>query len=251
MANLDTPSKRASSVQMLLWSVLAPVLPDGSIALADRQHTAHTYSGIASTITEDPEDSDSDTTYTAFVDRDGATVRVPRVDVLTAPDSASNAELGNVERIAADRYISHALRVGRGRMLASTHRILIQSYRAGEATAIRAVIVEYEAVRPEHRIRSDNTTTKADRDGASLMVPTATLLHAADSVRNADLRASGDDQDRYRADFWCGSSTAAGNTHRMILQSDGRAGSAMAVRSVIVDYSKVGSGDNLVRAAAT
>lgn len=46
MADLDTRSKRASSVQILLPFVLAPVLPDGAIAQADRQHTTHSYSGI-------------------------------------------------------------------------------------------------------------------------------------------------------------------------------------------------------------
>ena len=47
MANLDTRSKRASSVQVLQPALLAPVLPDGTIGQGDRQHTAHAYSGIA------------------------------------------------------------------------------------------------------------------------------------------------------------------------------------------------------------
>lgn len=46
MANLDTRSKRASSVALLIWSTLAPVLPDNTISQGDRQHIAHTYSGI-------------------------------------------------------------------------------------------------------------------------------------------------------------------------------------------------------------
>jgi len=46
MANLDTRSKRASSVSILLASVLAPVLPDATIGQGDRQHTANRYSGI-------------------------------------------------------------------------------------------------------------------------------------------------------------------------------------------------------------
>jgi len=46
MANLDTRSKRASSVQVLGPATLAPVLPDGTIAQGDRQHIARTYSGI-------------------------------------------------------------------------------------------------------------------------------------------------------------------------------------------------------------
>jgi len=46
MANLDTRSKRASSVSILLASMLAPVLPDATIGQGDRQHTANRYSGI-------------------------------------------------------------------------------------------------------------------------------------------------------------------------------------------------------------
>ena len=46
MANLDSRSKRASSVGILLSFILALVLPDGTIAQADRQHIAWSYSGI-------------------------------------------------------------------------------------------------------------------------------------------------------------------------------------------------------------
>ncbi len=47
MANLDTRSKRASSVAWGLSFVAAPVLPDGTLDQGDRQHVAFTYSGIA------------------------------------------------------------------------------------------------------------------------------------------------------------------------------------------------------------
>jgi len=44
---VDTAAKRASSVQLLAWSVLAPPFPnDGAIDQPDRQHTAHTYRGV-------------------------------------------------------------------------------------------------------------------------------------------------------------------------------------------------------------
>lgn len=43
---VDTRSKRASSVGMFFSPILTPVLPDGTIAQADRQHIAWTYSGI-------------------------------------------------------------------------------------------------------------------------------------------------------------------------------------------------------------
>ena len=46
---LDTRSKRASSVGILLAFVLAPPLPDGTLGQGDRQHIAATYSGILAT----------------------------------------------------------------------------------------------------------------------------------------------------------------------------------------------------------
>jgi hypothetical protein len=46
MADLDSRSKRASSVQLLTPYNLALVLPDGTISTADRQHIVWMYSGI-------------------------------------------------------------------------------------------------------------------------------------------------------------------------------------------------------------
>jgi hypothetical protein len=43
---LDTRSKRASSVGIGLLFLLAPPLPDATIAQGDRQHIAISYSGI-------------------------------------------------------------------------------------------------------------------------------------------------------------------------------------------------------------
>ena len=48
MADLDSTSKRASSVA-LFGLVAAPVLPDGTIGQGDRQHIAFSYSGIMAT----------------------------------------------------------------------------------------------------------------------------------------------------------------------------------------------------------
>lgn len=49
MANLDTRSKRASSVQFMAPYIGSLVLPDGTIGQGDRQHTAWSYSGILAT----------------------------------------------------------------------------------------------------------------------------------------------------------------------------------------------------------
>ena len=47
MADLDTRSMKASSVSMLVFSILALPVPDTEITQADMQHIAHTFSGIA------------------------------------------------------------------------------------------------------------------------------------------------------------------------------------------------------------
>ena len=47
MANLDTRSKRASSVNFLKPYTASLVLPDGAINQGDRQQSAWAYSGIA------------------------------------------------------------------------------------------------------------------------------------------------------------------------------------------------------------
>ena len=44
---LDTANKRASSVQLLTWPVLAPPLPDGTLSGVDFAHQMHLYAGIA------------------------------------------------------------------------------------------------------------------------------------------------------------------------------------------------------------
>jgi len=52
---LDTRSKRASSVGLLLAFMLAPVLPDATLSQGDRQHAAQTYSGILAAVLVDPD----------------------------------------------------------------------------------------------------------------------------------------------------------------------------------------------------
>jgi hypothetical protein len=47
MADLDSRSKRASSVAIMSPSNNNPLLPDSTIAQGDRQHIAMSYSGIA------------------------------------------------------------------------------------------------------------------------------------------------------------------------------------------------------------
>lgn len=70
MANLDTRSKRASSVGIALSFVLAPPLPDGTIGQGDRQHIAVSYSGILAGVTE------TDVQETRLVRSGGTRLRV-------------------------------------------------------------------------------------------------------------------------------------------------------------------------------
>lgn len=49
MADLDSRAKRASSVNIWKPWMLALVLPDASISLADRQHIVWDYAGISPT----------------------------------------------------------------------------------------------------------------------------------------------------------------------------------------------------------
>lgn len=46
MANLDSPSKRISSLGVTLHFIQAAPLPDGTLDQGDRQHIAVSYSGI-------------------------------------------------------------------------------------------------------------------------------------------------------------------------------------------------------------
>ena len=54
MADLDSRSKRASSVGRFQPWLASPVLPDGDIDQGDRQHTAFSYSGILATDASPP-----------------------------------------------------------------------------------------------------------------------------------------------------------------------------------------------------
>jgi hypothetical protein len=58
MANLDTRSKRASSVA-LFGLLLSPVLPDGTLSQGGRQHVAFSYSGVLAAGGTPPEGTDN------------------------------------------------------------------------------------------------------------------------------------------------------------------------------------------------
>jgi len=50
MANLDTRSKRAASVNLEKPYAASMVLPDGTLGQGDRQHSAWSYSGILAAV---------------------------------------------------------------------------------------------------------------------------------------------------------------------------------------------------------
>lgn len=70
MADLDTRSKRASSVGFWKPYAMALVLPDGAIGQGDRQHSVWDYAGILA----------SALVVIAFTTPDGRTYNVPYQD---------------------------------------------------------------------------------------------------------------------------------------------------------------------------
>ena len=69
MANLDTRSKRASSVGFWKPYALALPLPDGSIGQGDRQHSAWDYSGILAAVVAPPSFPGGNATAVLFRDK--------------------------------------------------------------------------------------------------------------------------------------------------------------------------------------
>lgn len=96
MANLDTPSKRISSVGLLVASTLALPLPDGTLSAGDRQHQAHSYSGILASAVVAP-------TYPLILG-DFTTLLSRHFDVLYAanPDDLNTLLSAEIPTVRAD-----------------------------------------------------------------------------------------------------------------------------------------------------
>lgn len=204
MANLDTRSKRASSVQIGLAFLLAPVLPDGVIAQADRQHTAHSYSGIAAAAPSGPGAAeDADATVTSRLDTNGDSVLCPEIRFRHAGDGLRAAELSNETIARADRHLVPfaARRASDDEARAQVHWVEMTVLRAGATFGIAEEIADLsEPDNPLHDARE--STARLDVNGDSVLPAETFLRHARDSHRAFDITQADDyRQDRHRHAF--------------------------------------------------
>lgn len=187
-----------------------------------------------------PADDDTDWTFTTYTTcRDGATIRPAIFEVDHAVDSMRNADWQGNERLAPDRYFVNCNRDARGDTDGYGHRFIVFSKRAGEAFAIEAMQVDVSHSAPDAQPRAADTTSRTScRDGATLAVPTYRCMHAADSMRNADLVQSSTDQQRYRARLNLLDNTS-GHVHRLLIGDDTRAGNAGGIEAITLDVVQI------------
>jgi hypothetical protein len=198
-----------------------------------------------------PSDDDTDTTVTARTDRDGYTVRAPRVTLLHAVDSALNVDLVGADRTAMDRYSVRSRRNGRTPAHSETSVVRLKAFslRAADAFAPRTVIVRYtESSKPGRR--QTDTTDRTDIDGYTLRVPPWQVSQSSDSARNADLSSIGvTDRDRFKVRLRVPRTAQRGFVHRIKLGTDGRAGNAGIPKQVNLTLTLAGR--RLLKAKAT
>lgn len=211
MANLDTRSKRASSVQIALSFLLAPVLPDGTVAQADRQHTAHTYSGIAAAAPSGAAAAeDADATVTSRLDLNGDSVLCPEFRFRHAGDGLRAAELSNETIARADRHlVPFATRRGSDdKARAQVHWVETTVLRAGATFGIADEMADL--TEPEYPMQADvarESTARLDLNGDSVLPAETFIRHSADSHRAFDITQADDyRQDRHRHAFPVGRS---------------------------------------------
>lgn len=168
-------------------------------------------------------------------DRDGCTLRPARLHIKHAMDGARQAELVGLDLIPHDRHEARSVRSGRNPTDGRVVRLYAWSARAGEAVGIRRIVVRYTTSSREGREATD-TTTRTDRDGCTLYVPSVGIRTAQDSARNADLGTRSTDRDRHGIVL---AATGDGMVHRLALDGGGRAGTALGVRRIVVRYSVV------------
>lgn len=197
--------------------------------------------GGSAPITETtPSDNDADVSVTTRTDRDGATIRPPRVTLMTALDSLANAALADPQRGPLDVFEVKFDRMG-GDEEGSLGRILAYSNRGADALAIKALIIEYDEVPLEPDIDGEDTASGTDRDGAHIRVPQLLLRTAMESLRNADLTiGSSSYRDARQAHFHTAGEQDEGWAGRVLLDQAGRGGDAYAVAQIEIEYEEVG-----------
>lgn len=248
MANLDNRSKRASSVGILLPFLLAVPAPDGTIAQADRQHAAHTYSGIAALSTTPPDDAD--VSVSTITDALGYRIRPAHFIISHAFDSARNAHIGNPDRPSLDRYRVLSVRTGRTAAYGDLLRLVLEHGRAGERASIRGVRLQIAPHGGDSRLRT-YTTAATDALGYGIRYPSFEASFSMDSLKNADLaQVNASDRDRTRVRLTIPMAGRSGDVARLYLETDGRAGGRISIASIRVNVNATGR-DAQVRARAT
>jgi len=182
-----------------------------------------------------PTDDDADVTVTTRTDRDGATIRPPRVTLLTAADSFAESALQTPQRGPLDEHEVKFDRIG-GDEEGTLFRILAYSNRAADFFAIRALELEWDDVPDEMDGVAADTAGGTDADGASMRVPTLSVLTAMDSFRNASLLpAGGTARESRRTMFHAAQSRAEGGLVRVVVQQVGRAGDFYALSALALE----------------
>ena len=194
-----------------------------------------------------PPDDDADTVVTAYLDRDGATIRPPRLTVLTACDSLLNSDLEQPDRLPMDTHEAKSDRVGRGTTEGLYFRVFAFTKRAGEPLGIRSIDVDVDYPPLDPGRMNPGTDTGTDRDGASMETASVSVFMAADSLRNADLDpASGAVQDSHLASYQAPNTNMVGTAHRITWMTAGRAGALACPALAEVEYDL--AGPELIRA---
>jgi len=183
-----------------------------------------------------PSDDDADTTVTTFTDFAGYVVRPARITIRHAMDSAREADLTGGDRTPLDRFEVRSLRSGRLPNEGLVARVIAHSARAGDAFAPLAFIFDLGVSQHRRRLSTD-TANRTDRDGYTVVVPSLTVFHAADSALRSTLTALPSDRDRFYTRHDVPASGRIGGVHRVLVVSDGRAGSAFAPSAIILDVS--------------
>lgn len=234
------------------WNV--GVFPDATLPGIWRQAAGWGYAGFTTASPTAPEDDDSDQAFTVRLDLDGNTIRPPRQWALHVADSLRLSDL-TYERVDADRRMTFSERFGRGEQLGRVHRIGMVSARAGEVDAFNVIMVDADVVAggmawDTQKLGAQDATARLDVDGNSVIPVNQTGLHAADSVRLADLSYLQSEQDRYGADFEAGLDDT-GQRHMIGQVDDGAAGGVVAIRYIEVVYHEVDDGQTYLAALRT
>ena len=185
---------------------------------------------------------------TAYLDKDGVSLRPPRATLLMSNRSAANADFLNAERLEMDRFKAFSTRAGRLPNRGSSPRFLLFQARAGETLALRSLTAWVSVVKAKSRVEAADTTSRTSRDGTKMVVPTVQVMVASDSGLNSSLITVGTDQGRFSTRHAVSSSLARGTSHHFQVMGLGRAGSAGPALKSLTVYVTVHKGRKQIEA---